>query len=363
MAWSRPQIRPIAYANVSAAAVSPLQELHAIIPFDNTDVMSTSTNTAFSTSSALAASSRRQYDAQTTYTAQRVQNAYPMPQLSPTSVNTLSRNAVVNIMCMPNGGSLHPISGTGVIIDPRGVILTNAHVAQYVLLSEDSSVNLYCTVRTGSPAQSRWIAEVMYLPPIWAEQHASELNTLRPLGTGEHDYALLRITASTNQIPLPPSFPYLSPDTREGIGFVNDVVLAASYPAEFIGGGGMQNNLYGASSFSTIKQLITFSTSSIDSFSLGGVIEAQSGSSGGAVVNMWGRLIGLISTMTDGSTTADRDLRSITLSYISRDLQAQTGMDLNAFLAGDLSAHENDFNTHYAEDILSLYASRLRDSQ
>lgn len=362
MALSRPQMRPVAYASVSAAVTAPLQELHAIIPHDDTNVMALPEDTVSASSSAPAAS-LHQDTAGTTYTAQRIQNAYLIPQLFPASVNALSRNAVVNIMCMPSGGSLDPISGTGVIIDPRGVILTNAHVAQYVLLSEDASVNLYCTIRTGSPARDRWIAEVIYLPPVWAEQHAIELNTSRPMGTGEHDYALLRIVASANQLPLPSVFSYVSPDTRAGIGFLNDTVLAASYPAEFIGGIGMQDNLYGVSSFSTIKQLITFSTSSIDSLSLGGVIEAQSGSSGGAVVNMWGRLIGLLSTMTDGSTTANRDLRAITLNYIDRDIQVQTGMNLSTFLAGDLSSREDDFNTRYAEDMFNLYAPRLSRAQ
>ena len=54
-------------------------------------------------------------------------------------------------------------------------------------------------------------------------------------------------------------------------------------------------------------------------------------------MNPWGRLIGLITTTSEASTTAARDLRAITLSYINTDLQAQSGADLDAILQGDLA--------------------------
>src|SRR3989344_252919 len=51
------------------------------------------------------------------------------------ALNEQVRAAVVNILCITgSGGPLNSISGSGVIIDPRGIILTNAHVAQYFLL-------------------------------------------------------------------------------------------------------------------------------------------------------------------------------------------------------------------------------------
>ena len=353
---------------IAAAVVSPLQELHAIIPQDETPSelppsTSTSSQKAVSISPRASSTSAGAIAVDQEQAVSRIKDPYATPQLPPAAINATTRSALVNIMCMPSGGSMHPISGSGVLIDPRGIILTNAHVAQYVLLSEDEDVNLSCVIRTGSPASSKWIAEVVYLPPVWAQEHASELNTSRPLGTGEHDYAFLRIIASAGSAPLPATFPFVSPDSREAIGFLNDKVMAAGYPAEFLGGMGMQDNLFAASSFSSIRQLITFGTSSVDSISLGGVIEAQSGSSGGAVVNMWGRLIGMISTMTDGTTTSQRDLRAITMSYIDHDLTLQTGMNMDAFLAGSIDAREQDFNDRLAPDILQLYAPRLHTAQ
>ena len=286
----------------------------------------------------------------------RIKNPYTTPPLPFDDVNVAARAALVNILCVPHGGaSLQPISGSGVIIDSRGVILTNAHVAQYVLLSESSRTNLSCVIRAGSPATAQWAAEVLYIPPVWVGAHAAEINTDHPMGTGEHDYALLRITGSLTNAPLPAAFPALAPDTREVIGFLGDPVLGAAYPAEFLGGLQAHNNLHAVSSVSTIDQLLTFGSDTVDMVSIGGVIEAQSGSSGGAVVNAWSRLIGLITTTSEGATTAERTLRATTMSYINRDIKAQTGLDLAAYLHGDLAAREADFNDRIAPDLMEQY--------
>jgi hypothetical protein len=290
----------------------------------------------------------------------RVQDPYNVPAESFTTVNTDARDALVNILCMPRGGgSLAPISGSGVIIDPRGVILTNSHVAQYVLLSEDANVNLSCQIRTGDPASAKWTAQVLYMPPVWVNAHVAEINTEHPTGTGEHDYALLLINAAVQGQNLPTVFPYLPYDTREAIGFLGDQVLGASYPAEFLGGIAAENSLAPVSSISPIDQLLTFSSTTVDVISIGGVVEAQSGSSGGPVVNQWGYLIGIIATTSDAPTTAGRDLRAITMSYIDRDIEVQTGSSLSDFLSGDLSAKEENFSENVAPGLLKQYIAVL----
>lgn len=290
--------------------------------------------------------------------AKRIENPYSFPASSFTVVNEAARNAVVNIMCLPRSGGLSPISGSGVIIDPRGIILTNAHVAQYVLLSESPDVDLRCYVRTGSPAAIHWTPSVLFMPYAWVAQHASELNQAHPTGTGEHDYALLFVSGSADGAPLPAQFPYLTPDTREGIGFAGDSVLAASYPAEFVGNAA-RSDLYAAASVTTIGQLLTFSTSSIDAISVGGVIEAQSGSSGGAVVNAWQHLIGIITTTSSGQTTAERDLRAVTLSYINRDLKAQSGLDLGGVFAANPVDLTAQFTRDQVPKLLSLLLPQI----
>ncbi|MBI4087812.1 trypsin-like peptidase domain-containing protein [Candidatus Kaiserbacteria bacterium] len=306
------------------------------------------------------ASPRAQSQQTPTSTVARIQDPYSFPPLSFDVINTSTRMALVNILCMPQNGSLRPISGSGVIIDPRGVILTNAHVAQYVLLSESPQVDLSCFIRDGSPAAAHWRATVLYIPPAWVEVHASDIKVARPTGTGEYDYALLLISDSLDGSPLP-AFSYLPVDTREGVAFLDDQILAGSYPAEFLGGIAAQYNLYSASSVTTIKQLLTFSSGTIDLLSLGGIIEAQSGSSGGAVVNAWGHLVGIISTTSEGDTTADRDLRAISLSYIDRSIAADNGFDLRALLAGDVAAEATDFKARFSMRLTDFLITQIQN--
>ncbi|MBI2610676.1 trypsin-like peptidase domain-containing protein [Candidatus Kaiserbacteria bacterium] len=277
----------------------------------------------------------------------RIQNPYPTPPQSFLTINENTRLALVNILCVPEDAGLHATSGSGVIIDSRGVILTNAHVAQYVLLSQSERTNLSCVVRASAPAQIIGSVDVLYIPPIWIEKHAAEITEESPLGTGEHDYALLRITKlPDSRTTLPSAFPSLPIDTREAIGFPGDSVLAASYPSEFVSARATAFNLYPASSITSVKGLLTFENS-VDLLSLAGVQEAQSGSSGGAVVNAWGFLIGIITTTSEGSTTAEREMRALTLSYIDGDMRTQSGAGIVQFLGEDtITLAERFKNTH-----------------
>lgn len=284
---------------------------------------------------------------------------YSFPPKSFETVDVAARSALVNILCMPESGTLRPISGSGVLIDPRGIILTNAHVAQYVLLSESQQINLSCTIRTGSPAVPRWKATVLYMPPVWVNDHYKDLNASRVIGTGEHDYALLFITSDVEGNHISNPLPYLPVDARENIAFEGDAVLGAGYPAEFAGGIAAQQGLYAVTSISKIRQLLTFQTASIDVLSIGGVIEAQGGSSGGPLVNAWGFVIGIISTTSEGATTAERDLHVLSLNYIGRDFALQTGRTFKALLAGNPTEEAVTFSRQTAPDLVKKYVDYL----
>lgn len=290
----------------------------------------------------------------------RAQNLYNFPPKPFEVINVEARDALVNVMCI-SSRTIRPISGSGVIIDPRGVILTNAHVAQYVLLARSGKVDLSCVIRGGAPARPQWHAEILYIPPIWVHKHFKDILAEKPAGTGEHDYALLRIVENSDGTPIPlnATIPYLLVDTREGVGFLDDLILAASYPAEFIGAGAV-SDLYPLSSISTIKRLFTFSSSSVDMVSIGGIAGAQGGSSGGAIVNAWGRLIGIITTTSEGTTTAARDLRAITTSYIDRDITAQTNANLHENLNDDLSLRALEFQREFGLPLVNLYLEYLK---
>ena len=277
----------------------------------------------------------------------RTENPYLFPPLSSDSINQNARAALVNVFCQTAGGTISSISGSGVMIDPRGVILTNAHVAQYVLISTEPTAGLNCYIRTGSPAQIHWKVGILYIPAAWVQLHAQDIVKSKPKGTGENDYALLVITGSMDGSALPTTFPYLSPDSREAIGFTSDPVLVAAYPAEFAGAS-TQTALYPSTVFTRIGDLLTFDESTVDIMSLGSVAVAQGGSSGGAVVNEWGRLVGIVTTTSEGETTADRELRAITLAYINRDVLQKTGSTLLNYIGADPLAKAQSFTLNEA---------------
>lgn len=266
------------------------------------------------------------------------------PVGTPSSVNETVRKTVINIFCTSIlGGPFDAISASGVVIDPRGIILTNAHVAQYFLLRDYPAPNtMSCVIRTGAPAVPQYTAELLFLPPSWVEKNAQKIKDENPLGTGEHDYALVRITGTINkQNTLPATFPYSPISTA--LPKLEDDVLIVGYPAGFLGGIALQRDLYQSSAYTKVQELLTFVESTLDLFSIGGSVVAQSGSSGGAASNPQGELIGLIVTTTQGADTSSRDLRAITTSYILRDFQNESGVALGVYLSGDQAERASIF--------------------
>lgn len=264
-------------------------------------------------------------------------------------INDQTRAALVNILCVSkNGDVFQPLSGSGVFMDPRGVILTNAHVAQYVLLSGgDIKSNLLdCTVRVGNPAVNRYRAEVLFISPKWIAENAKNLLAESPKEDGEHDYALLIVTGVTNPgTELPVSFPFVPLRENPLEVDTKNAFLAAGYPAGFLGGIAVQRELYSVSSFATIQSRYTFVENTLDIVGLGGNLLAQKGSSGGALVDYEGALSGLITTALVEGNTDTRDVRALTTDYINRAFTEEAGFPLFALKNADLTSLLQQFNT------------------
>lgn len=263
-----------------------------------------------------------------------------IPQTSLTELNTEVRESLVNILCRTNVDPLKAITATGIIIDSRGVILTNAHVGQYYLLKEYAGPNsVTCIVRTGSPAQPRFHSELLFISPEWVTANKNNLKEERPLGTGENDFALVLITSKIDGSPADQTFAALDVATNDSdIDETSPVDhIVAGYAAGFLGGPTIERDLYVASAVSRIREIFTFGETTVDLVALGSSIVAQKGSSGGAVVSSKDKkLIGLIVTTTDGTTTGERDLRAVTLSHIERSIRQATGKGLKEYLSGNL---------------------------
>ncbi len=291
-------------------------------------------------------------------------NIRELPVFQPSSnlseLNLVLRSSIVNILCTSKlDEATKSITGSGVMIDPRGIILTNAHVAQYLLLRNfNAETAVDCTARTGSPAYPTYSLEILFMPKKWVEENKKNIVSENPLGTGEHDFALLAISGRIDKTPVLLPTPFITPNTEDSDidqdGLVPHITLG--YPAGFLGGIAVERDLYVTSAITYIKQVFTFKETTIDLISIGGTILAQKGSSGGAVVSSKNKkLIGLIVTTSDGITTAERDLRAITLSHVGRSLKEETGKNISEFLEGDL----NEKIVRFKNDSLPYLAGLL----
>lgn len=280
----------------------------------------------------------------------------PAPDFN--KINTDTRSAIVNILCSTKGGELNPISGTGIVVGSGGLVLTNAHIAQYFLLRDFRQKDfIECIARTGSPAYPKYKVELVYISPTWVEKNKTQLKEENPTGTGEHDFAFLRITQNIDGTNFPP-LPYLSMNIREFFD-IGEPALLASYPAGFLGGISVLQNLSITSAIATISEYFTFKENTIDLISVPGTVVSQKGSSGGAVVDADGTLIGVISTSSNGDTTSGRDLRAITLAYINRALQTELGMNLVQFTSLDMSVFAKNFQETKAPTLTKLIIDEL----
>jgi len=246
--------------------------------------------------------------------------------------------ALVNIFCTyKTDDYIRATTGTGYFIDDDGIILTNAHVAQFLLL-EDIEGSTECIIRTGNPAEAAYEADLLYISPAWVQKHAALITQERPQGTGERDYALLYVTSGLNNKPMPGHFPELAFDTSLlSTNTLHSEVFAAGYPAEKLFNESDGNaKLLPKQSSTTIAELMTFSSDYADIFTIEGSDIGEQGSSGGPIVNAEGNAIGLISTRGDDEAFGAGSLRAITLSYIDRTIQEETGFSLQQNLGGNL---------------------------
>jgi hypothetical protein len=251
------------------------------------------------------------------------------------SDEALLKSAIVNIICL-QGGGLRGSSGTGIMIDPRGVILTVAHVGQNFLLRDYPEPGTgSCYIRTGSPARNTYSAEIVYVSPSWIEENETTFLDSRPRGTGENDFAFLVVTGTLTSTPLPSRFSYipLSPsDTDIDVG---DRVGTGSYAAEFLTSSEVRSSLYPTIKFADVDDVYTFDRDTIDIFSVAAGSAAQEGSSGGAVINRDDYLIGLITTRTVKTDLSLRTLQALTMDHLRRSFRGDVGENMDGYLRQD----------------------------
>ncbi len=284
-----------------------------------------------------------------------------------TPINVQMKASIVNILCeYKTDAYTRTTTGTGFFIHENGVILTNAHVAQFLLLkgTHDTIKAAGCIVRSGDPATPRYKAELLFISPTWISHNAKLITEETPRGTGEFDYALLYVAGSLDGTPLPTVFPAIPVDTTFlSKNLTNAEVLTAGYPAEKLFQNGANAKLIPKVASTTIHELYTFGSNYADIFSIGSTQVGEQGASGGPIVLPTKGAIGLIVTKGDELTDGTSSLRGLTLSYIDRTIQAETGFSLIQNAQGDLPFRSEVFAKALAPFLGQLLTYELRDTE
>jgi len=263
-----------------------------------------------------------------------IQNETVKPISTFSELNVEMRKALVNIVCTAASplSRLGSITGSGVVVGDDGIILTNAHIAQYFLFTENTDENkISCVIRKGEPAENFYEAKLIYIPPLWINNNKNEIVKTTAKGTGERDYALLKIIKSIRKNhDLESKFNFIQPT----INFPKkgEQGLVGAYPADFLGGILIDQALHIVSSVINITEYLTFNSGTIDVLALSSNVVAQRGSSGGALLDSKGELSGIIVTTTTGKTTGERTLHVLTSAYIDRNMKEDLGIGLINFL-------------------------------
>jgi S1-C subfamily serine protease len=253
-------------------------------------------------------------------------------QASLDSASQKARAALVNITCSSGHPNVGKMTGSGVIVDPKGIIVTNAHVAQYFLIEAQSN-NTDCFIRTGSPAQPAYDAELIFISPQWLARHALTFNQAFKAINGDYDYAFLGITGSKSEKSLPNSFPYIPFSGIET--HVGEQIVAAGYAAEILTESQIENFLYPTLTFGLVGTTSSFLGTHADIIELRGTAAAQGGSSGGGIVSADEKLLGMITLGSTQRAMEKRSFTAISTDYIQRMYEQESGKTVDTLFDTD----------------------------
>lgn len=236
----------------------------------------------------------------------------PAPSLTERQFYDRYAPAVVQIFCRT---SREIFAASGVIVNERGLVLTNAHVGDIVRSSGETN----CQARHGNPAERFAGIQIIFI--------ASTTEKIPETDVPQRDVAFLRLVGPEEPFAVAPI----------GLTFIErgTTLLTLGYPSEFL-----------ESITTTSHSNLVFSSLRVDEYadvdgnalsaeayvSKGG-IALQQGSSGTALFQPSGHVVGLIFATTRGATTAEREGIALTTSYMDKIVRLEAGQGLLEFVA------------------------------
>ncbi len=270
----------------------------------------------------------------------------------------LAEDAAVNIFCSQKiGNKRKTMTGSGVLISEDGIVLTNAHVAQFPFVSE-TNTSVVCMARAGLHAENTFGLKTIFISPEWSYKNAAYINNGGTVQTGENDYALLKLISSNNSTGLKPIKISYDRITTPG------QVTLVSYPANILATN-INASLTRQKENLPLLSYYSLGLSQQDAFETGASNLAQHGSSGGLVANQNNDLIGIVSIITtiNNSTKPGTgntfQIRGITTNHINTALSSYVKDGLIKVSQGDSKDISDFFNTNYRDSLSKLYSKYL----
>jgi len=271
--------------------------------------------------------------------------------------------ATVNLYCRVKlGGGTYLTTGTGVFISDRGVILTNAHVGQFFLLTAPGGKSKgSCSVRSGSPVKDQYLAELLYLSPSWMNSYTAAVSKKKEnTGSGQQDFALLYVTKAKKG-KLPERFPAVPLASLDSIGKLKgtEAVTVTGYPADKLDFEGIRDEIEILSASADLTDIRSFGYTPSDVLVIAPSKVGQSGVSGGPVAQA-GNLLGIATTLSGEKNKGLKGLRALSLGYIDRVVRVETGGSFSGLYAGNLAERAALTLASFPADIRKALETTLR---
>jgi S1-C subfamily serine protease len=292
--------------------------------------------------------------------------SFPLSSVRAETSTSAIESATVNLYCKVKiGGREYSSTGSGVFIHSQGVILTNAHVGQYFLLTSGSKKKkAQCTVRTGSPSSAVYTADLLYISPSWFSSYRDAVaDKEQAKGTGEGDFSLLYVTGQKNKRPLPVVFPALALATAQTVLGVTQgtAVTIAGYPAEGFDFKEIRKGLPRHIASSSVTSVRSFVRPFADVLALAPSTAGKSGISGGPVVNASQTVLGIATSVgSEDKKNGLRVLRAISVVHMDRVVRIDTGLSLLEVASGSLMTRSTLTLAALPSDVRKLLETTLR---